>query len=676
MQFNDVPASIDQSESTRLRLAFLGLLVVVLFVLLMVRLWFLQVMAGQRYAAAAEGNAVRTISVEAPRGRLLDRDGDVIVRNRYAQVISVAPREIPKGREERVLGDLADLLGIPSGELRRRIDQSQADPFRPKPVAVDVPQDIAFYLHENASTRFPGVYAERVALREYPYGELAAHVVGYLGEISAEQLEDPDYRGYRQGDVVGWEGIERAYEPVLRGSDGQRQVVVNSRGEILDERSGQAPQPGADLRLTIDLDAQRSVEDALAQGIEVARGQRDLEAGGGRAALFEAPAGAAVVLDPRTGEIAAMASFPSYSPQEFVGGVSQAYWRWLRDEDNAFPLINRAIAASYPPGSVFKVVSAGAALAYGYADQDTIIPCPGSYDWNGFVYRNWRRDSSGGMTLATALEQSCDTVFYRLAREMWEDEQATPAGEPILERLSEQSRGWGLGIQTGIDLPGERAGVVPGREWKRGHWENAKDGNCARAGQPGLSEYARQLYTELCDPQSARWRGGDAVNMSIGQGDLQATPLQVADLLAGIANGGGIMRPHVVREIIHPDGRREPVRPEQVAALPVSPDALDYIEGGLLRVTEPKGTAGATFGGFPLEIAGKTGTAELGKSKQPFSWFAAYNPQPIDGQQYVVVVMVEQGGAGSQTAAPIARRILEDLFDLNATAIRSGIATD
>ncbi|MGH8933331.1 MAG: penicillin-binding protein 2 [Egibacteraceae bacterium] len=676
MQFSPSSASLDQAESTRVRLAVLALLVLIVFVLLVGRLWFLQVMAGARYAVAAEGNAVRTISVEAPRGRLLDRHGDPIVRNRYAQVVSVQPAEIPRGRVDQVLADLADLLGMEPGELKQRMESSRVGPFRPKPVAVDVPRDIVFYIHENASTRFPGVYAERLPLREYLYGSLAAHVVGHLGEISAEQLREPEYSGYEQGDVIGWEGVERTYEPVLRGADGHRQLLVNSKGEILEETSTKAPQPGADLLLTIDVEAQQKAEDALAKGIEVARTLPDAHAGGGRAASFQAPAGAAIVLDPRTGEVVAMASFPSYEPSKFVGGVSQEYWSWLQSEDSAYPLINRAIAASYPPGSVFKVVSASAALEYGFAGMRSLLPCPGAYEWNGFVFRNWRRSDSGAMTLATALEQSCDTVFYRLARSMWEREQATPEGQPILEHLSEQSRRWGLGKPTGIDLPGERVGVVPGRQWKRDFWEDAKDGYCARALQPGLSERAHRLFTELCDPSAARWRGGDAVNMSIGQGDVQTTPIQVANLFAGIANDGKVMRPHVVREISHPDGRQERVEPEQLAELPVGPDVLDYIGAGLAGVTQPGGTAGAAFAGFPVPIAGKTGTAEFGKSKQPFAWFAAYNPEPVEGQQYVVVVTVEEGGGGSQTAAPIARRILEGLFGLDATALHAGVATD
>lgn len=676
VQLSAPPPSTDQTESTRLRLAFLRLMVISLFVLLVARLWFLQVMAGEQYAEAAEGNAVRTLRVEAPRGRLLDRHGKPIVRNRYAQVVSVQPGEIPAERKQAVLSDLADLLGIPLSELQKRMEGSRVGPFRPRPVAVDVPMDIVFYIHENASTRFPGVYAERLPLRDYPYGTLAAHVVGHLGEISAGQLAEPDFKDYRSGDVVGWTGVERAYERALRGVEGRRQMLVNAAGKVLGNFPEEPPKPGGDVQLTIDLQAQQRVEEALANGIAVARRQYDQERGRGRGGLFKAPAGAAVVLDPRDGEIVAMASSPTYSPAEFVGGVSQQYWSWLQNKDNAFPLINRAIQASYPPGSVFKVVSTAAALQGGYMSQSAQRNCPASYEWNGSVYRNWRRHDSGSMDLATALEQSCDTIFYQLARSMWQDEQATPKGQPVTERLATQARGWGLGERTGIDLPGERPGVVPGRAWKRGFWEQARDGYCVQAQRPDLGDYARRLYADLCSPRGAVWRGGDEVNMAIGQGDVQTTPLQVANLFAGIANQGTIMRPHVVKEIIHRDGAREPAKPEPLAILPVSSGNLSYIQSGLIRVTGPNGTAGGVFDGFGIPIAGKTGTAEFGKSKQPFAWFAGYNTQPVNGAQYVVVVMIEEGGGGSQTAAPVVRRIFEDLFGLEQTTIAPGVATD
>lgn len=672
---SQAPASAAEAESTRLRLTFLSLLVVSLFVLLFARLWFLQVMAGERYAEAAEGNAVRTISLEAARGRLFDRDGELLVRNRYAQVVSIQPSEMGD-QTEAVLADLADLLGLSVDEIKRRAGNSRVSPFRPKPIDFDVPDDIVFYIHENASTRYPGVYAERLPLREYPHGDLAAHLVGYTGQVSADELALPEFEDYDPGDPIGWAGVERTYESALRGVEGRRQVQVNARGDVLGDVQMVEPEPGSDLRLTIDLQAQELAEEALADGIGVARRQHDTDDGVGRGGTFAAPAGAVVVMDPRDGAIVAMASYPTYDPVRFVGGVGQDYWDYLGDPGNDFPLINRAVAASYPPGSVFKVVTAAAALEYGYMNSATQLPCPGTFEYNESVYANWTRRDSGPMDLATALEQSCDTVFYQLAQAMYEDETAVPEGEPFVERLSEEARGWGFGQRTEVDLPGERPGVVPGRVWRREFWQNARDQYCTQAQTYRSGTYERQLFDELCSPQGAAWRGGDAVNMSIGQGDVQTTPLQVANAFAAIANGGTLWSPHVGAEILHRDGTAEPVEPEPVGTLPITPENLAYIEAGLVRVTQPQGTAGSVFGDFPVQIAGKTGTAEI-KPKQPFAWFVGYNTEPVEGQEYVIVAMVEEGGGGSQTAAPIVRRIFEGLFGLGGDApITPGAVTD
>jgi penicillin-binding protein 2 len=669
------PSGVGDTEQTRLRLTFLGLLVVSLFVLLFARLWFLQVMAGERYATLAEVNAVRTVAVEAPRGRILDRHGEAIVRNRFALVVSVQPAEMGD-RRDAVLADLADLLGTDVANLEETIERSRVSPLRPKPVAVDVPEDIVFYIHENASTRYPGVYAERLPLRTYPQGTLAAHLVGYVGEISAEELEREERADYRPGDLIGWSGLERTYEAALRGTEGVRRLEVNARGQVLRTLQEDLPVAGADLTLTVDLEAQRLTERALREGIAIARRITDPQ---GRAdGTYQAPAGAAVVLDARTGAVVSMASYPTFEPERFVGGVSQDYWSWLQDPDSAFPLINRAVQSSYPPGSVYKVVSAAAALEYGYMAPGARLECPGQWEWGPSTYRNWKRTHSGHLTMVEALVESCDTVFYELARRMWNDEQREQSeGRESFERLSEQSKAWGLGERTGIDLPGERAGVVPGRTWKRDFWENYRDTYCAKAQQLPVGSYAQLVNAELCE-EGFRWRGGDAVNMSIGQGDLQTTPLQIALNFAAIANRGPFHRPHLVSTITHRDGTTEQIEPEVLGELPVSQDTLDYIEQGLLGVTAPGGTAGGVFSGFPVRLAGKTGTAEL-KPKQPFAWFAAYGPVGAGGPddpQYVVVALVEEGGGGSETAAPIVKRIFEGLLGLQEAPIVPGERTE
>lgn len=707
------PASTD---ATTLRLTFLAALLLSLFVLLLARLWFLQVMVGDRFVARAEGQAIRELEITAPRGDILDRDGEPLVDNRYAQVVSVNTGEMGEEREA-IIADLASLLGLPLEEIERRIADVRAGPATNRPVAFDVPDDIVFYLHENRASRYPGVYAERIPLREYPHGTLAAHLLGYTGEISAEELADPAFEGYEQGDIIGWAGVERTYEHVLRGQDGSRRVQVNARGDVLGDVEEIPPVPGSDLQLTLDLGAQQALEEALARGISLARGTSDGESGIGRGGTFTAPAGAAVVLDPDTGEIVAMGSHPTFEPERFVGGVSQTYWDHLQDPASHFPLINRAIAASYPPGSVYKIISAAAALTYGFADTDDFIPCPARYEWNDSVYRNWREVDSGSLNIAESLQQSCDTVYYHLARQMFNAEvnpesappQAAAAAtlidaavgtagsavagttgdarggpgetsgdtsQDVFEYLPEMSRAFGLGRPTGIDLPGERGGVVPGRDWRQRYWERARDNYCYQASVSTPGTYPHELYSELCSPEGARWRGGDLVNMSIGQGDLQTTPLQIAQAFSAVATRGTVMRPHVVRAVLHRDGTTEPVQPEVAFQVPVPADHLAYIERGLLMVTAPGGTAASVFGDFPVPIAGKTGTAE-NKPYQPYAWFVGYNPQPVDGQRYVVVAVVERGGSGSQTAAPIVRRIFERLFEsVDVTDLRAGEATD
>ncbi|CAN5794276.1 penicillin-binding protein 2 [soil metagenome] len=672
-------------ESTSLRLAFLAALILTLFVLLVGRLWFLQVMTGSGFVTRAEDQSIRTIQVEAPRGDILDRNGAAIVDNRFAQVVSVRPDQM--GDEEtaaNTVRELSAILGLTEAQIQGRIDDERAGPFANRPIAIDVPTDVILYIHQNGTTRFPGVVAERIPLREYPYGDLAAHVVGYIGQVSAEELEQPEYADYEPGDIIGWAGVEATYEQYLQGTEGERLVRVNNQGEILEDLTDeQSPQalPGDTVQLTLDLEIQQQVEEALESGIQLARSTNDDEGGVGRGGTFKAPAGAALVLDADTGEVVAMASYPTFEPVGFVGGVSQDYWDFLQSKDNHFPLINRAIGATYPPGSVYKVISASAALTYGFAEQNDYIKCPGEYEYGGNTYRNWFPEDQGSLNIAESLMRSCDTVYYYLARQMFDSEVRTEEGEgynsrvvkaldsdgPLefpFEYLAQMSREFGLDDVTGIDLPGERDGVVPGREWRYNYWQAARGNYCAQAQAADPGTHAAELFTELCSVQGAIWRGGDLVNMSIGQGDVQMSPLQVANMFAAVANRGTIMQPHVVRAVYDRTGETVLVNePEPLRTVPVSADDLAYIEQGLVAVTaDEKGTAYKVFNDFNVTLAGKTGTAE-NKPRQPYAWFGAYNVEPINGETYVVVAFVEEGGGGSAIAAPTVEQIFAALSD-------------
>jgi penicillin-binding protein 2 len=658
-------ATTDTSRA--LRLTFLTVIVIGLFVALFSRLWFLQVLAGDRYVELADTNRLRTVVTEAPRGRILTADGQELVKNRPALTIS-ADRQLlldgngePRDEEaERTLDRLSDLLQLERSQIVERLTTRRYSPFRAIPVAFDVAPEIVFAVREHQEL-FPGVIAEMLPVRTYPHGTLAAHMVGYLGEISEQELADPEFADYRGGDLVGRGGLEEVYEADLRGAEGQRVLEVTAQNAVVEVVSERDPQQGNDLVTTLDLDLQLAVEQILADGIVASR--NEIHTASGR--NLPSTGGSAIVLDPRDGSILAMASYPTFDPREFVGGVTQTYWDEVTDPENFTPLFNRPIQAAHPPGSVFKTVTGAAFLEAGLVGPQTPLPCPSSWDLGGITFNNWNRVNEGSMGLSTALMRSCDTYFYELAYRQWQREQAQ--GGADAEVLPAVARRWGFGRQLGIDLPSERAGTIPGREWRREFWERTRDTYCRQAEELTPGTYAQQINEDLC-LYGGNWRGGDAVNTSIGQGDVLSTPLQVAASYMAVANGGTLYRPHLGRAVVGLDGEvvRE-IRPEVVDELGLDAAELAAVHDGLVRViAHERGTAYGAFATFPLDeypVAGKTGTAEL-KPKVPFAWFAAY--APANDPEYVVVVNVEEGGGGSQTAAPIARSILEVIFGIVA----------
>lgn len=382
---------------------------------------------------------------------------------------------------------------------------------------------------------------------------------------------------------------------------------------------------------------------------------------------MQALIGSAIVLDARTGGVMALASFPSYDPREFVGGVSVAYWERVNDPEQFQPLTNRPIAGQYPPGSVFKVASGAAMVEAGLVGPSTRVGCPASYTAADVTFRNWNPVAEAPMDLATALKRSCDTYFYDLSFRLWQQEQRQDEPDEVLQAVA---RRFGFGQRLGIDLPGEQAGVVPSRAWRREFWLRYREGYCERAEAAAPGSLGRELLSDLCR-FGGLWRGGDAVNLSIGQGDMLATPLQVAAAYQAIANDGVLMRPTVGRELRSADGALvRSIDPEPLGDLGLTDAALRALRVGLERtVMEPGGTAVGAFAGFPLgevPVAGKTGTAER-DPRVPYAWFAAY--APADAPEVVVVVSVEEGGGGSQTAAPIARRILEHHFGIERVGL-------
>ncbi len=665
----------NNDASPTLRLTFLAALCAAFLIALLVRLWFLQVLAGERFAEEANENQIQELLLEAPRGRILARDGQELVKNRPAQTISAHPRQLinaigdPVDDEaDAVMDRLEILLGLDRDEIIRRLTSRRFSPLRPVPIAEDVPPEIVFAVSEHAEL-FRGVVAETLPVRTYPHGTIGAHLVGYLGQISEEELLEPEYDGYRQGELIGWAGLERTYQDQLRGDAGKRFLQVNARGVVLDVVDEIPPVRGNDLQTSIDMDLQADVERILEDGILASRYIRRSD---GR--YLPSVAGSAVVLDPRDGSVRAMASWPSFDPSEFVGGVSTGYWGFLQDIENGYPLINRAIQAAYPPGSVFKVVSGAAALEAGTLTPTSRVSCPPAWRLGGITFRNWNSRHDGSLDLAGALMRSCDTFFYELAYQQWrrEQNQLNDTGE-VQEVLPEVASRFGLGRTLGIDLPSERAGVIPGRAWREAYWEDHKDVYCEKADTLEQGTYAQLVNQDLC-LDGGTWRGGDAVNSAIGQGDVLTTPLQIAAAYAAIANGGTLWQPHVGKRLLAADGQLvQEIEPQALGVLGLDETEWRAISKGLEDVVMgPRGTGRGAFSGFPLDeipVAGKTGTAEL-KPKVPYAWFATY--APVTDPQWVVVVSVEQGGGGSQTAAPIARRIYEAIFDLEPTPFAAG----
>ena len=661
------------ADRTVLRLAVMAVLLIAAFVALFSRLWYLQVLAVGDYRTLAKENRIRLVYSEPTRGRILDRNGEVLVGNRQSLSITIDRQRVEPGslQERKVLYDVARTLvrdDLPERkhkqtliakvkEMRDNLNDATVSPYKPVAVVNDVREAIVRHIRENPED-FPGVAAEKLPIRTYPHGKLAAHILGYVGEINEDELEDDFFEDarppYEPGDLIGKSGVERTYDRWLRGRPEIKRMVVNSAGEVVGEPIiKQEEEPGRDLILSIDAEAQKVAEKALESGIMAARG-----------ATYKAPDGAIVLMDPNTGGIVALASYPTYDPTILADGVSEAELAKLRGdpedpEDDAEP--NRAIQAQIPPGSTFKVVTAGAALATGIATPDTYLPCPGAVEYGATgittVFNNWTSVDFGSIGFPESLEISCDTFYYELG---WRMEDLWGAGNGDgTERFQDYMREAGFGRPTGIDLPHEEEGRVPDEKW------------CEQFAKDGLGCFDG-------------WLPGFTVNMAIGQGDLTTNPLQMAVTFGALAaDAGQVWEPHVGWRIGRPDpetGEEEVLReiePRAVRKLPLDPAEIEVIREGLEDVVSgANGTAAGAFAGFPLDqypVAGKTGTAQIGESEDDvnYAWFVSY--APADDPQYVVSVYLAKAGHGGESAAPVAREVFEGLFDIdNETGVSLG----
>ncbi len=598
------------SSRLALRIALFGGIAVVLFAILFFRLWRLQVLDGEQYLAEAKNNRTREYRVSAPRGEILDRNGTLLVGNRTSLALQVNPRKLPEDPAERraELAQLADLTHSTLRRVRRTMhEELKLAPAAPVTLRRDVGHFLVYYLQENQD-RFPGVEVQRVFVRDYPNATLAAHILGNVGEISPEELKDPRYEGLQPGDEIGQDGVEDTYDGFLRGEPGLTRIQVDALGQPTPNGRlvSKPPAPGRSLKLSIDAKVQAAGESALAE-----RGQ-----------------GAFVTMDVNTGEILGLGSSPTFEPELFTRPLTQ------RQVDETYrnpaaPLANRAVSGLYPTGSTFKIVPALAALENGVITPSEPIYDSGSLTVGGQRFQNAGGEAYGSVSMARALQVSSDVYFYTLGLEMWD------TGD-----LQRTGRMLGFGRTPGLDLPGDTEGLLPSQRWRNQLYE---EGNTDRP-----------------------WSAGDNIQLATGQGDLQASPLQMAIAYAALGNGGTVVTPHVGKEVTDAAGRvLKEFAPPPRRRIHIDPEYRSVILQGLHDAAQAsEGTSYEVFGGFPVPVAGKTGTAQrVGQADQ--SWYLVLAPYP--DPKIVTAVTIEEGGFGAESAAPAALDILEAYFNKHTT---------
>lgn len=617
MMYRDSDHGTPMSPQLALRVAIIGGVALVIFGIVFFRLWYLQVLSGDKYLAEANNNRVREIKVDAPRGKIVDRDGRILVDNRQGKAVKIVPDKLPEDPRQKaiVYSKLARVLGMNRRELRQEVNQQfRILPFSSATAKPDVDMATVAYLQEHKA-EFPGVDVEQVFQRLYPQKEIGAHLVGYVAQVSEDALKKKLYTGVKQGDRVGVAGIESSYDRYLRGRNGASRVQVDALGNARGELTTREPKPGRQLRLTLDLDVQKMGQQAL---------------GSAR--------GGFVVMDVKTGAVRALGSSPSFNPNVFSKQIREKDYKRLTDPANGAPLSNRAMQGLYPTGSVFKLITSVAGLESGLITPGTVVNDPGSVRIGNVTFKNAGDAVNGAVALRKALQVSSDVYYYILGRD-----------DDGRHNIQKWARRLGLGHATGIDLPAESDGLVPNPKWRN------------------------KLFKDKLTDRP--WSVGDNVNLSVGQGDLQANPLQVAVAYATVANGGRVVKPHLaqrtedadgaaVQEFNTPARQRVKIKPENRAAI---------LDGLNQAARKPGGTSYGVFANFPIDIAGKTGTAEKGGGRADQSWYAALAPYP--NPRYVVVTTFEAGGFGAETAAPAACKILTVLLNVKKKDACAGKST-
>ena len=611
------------SESTfKGRFVGLGVFSGSIIGVLLARLASMQLISGGDYSQQAESNRTRTVTTVAPRGRILDRNGEELVTNRPSLTVTAKPDVADDEIEVELL---ASLLGIPHVACRHKIQDATEGAQSSRTVLVDVSRPQVAFIQEHVDV-FPGITVEQRTQRSYPHGELACHLLGYTGTVTQEQIDasanSQDGIQYESGDTTGQAGVEYQYEGVLQGMRGEQTVYVDANGNVLDYSTSVPPESGSDVMLTIDAKIQKAAEDALLKGIDKAV----------KAGSVDCKAGGAVVLDVTNGEILALASAPSFRPEVFVGGISQDDWDALSSDSAGNPLLNRVVGGQFVAASTIKPLTTMAALDYNVATASSGWVCTGWWTGFGSAFGKWcwNHNGHGPVNLRTGIVYSCDVVFYEVAKGFYNSD--------TQDGMQETFRKWGLGSTTGVDLPGEAQGRVPDAEWKWNYFSSYSDAD-------------------------RQWQGGDYTNIAIGQGDILVTPLQMCCAYMGIANRGSMWRPHVLKSVLSRDGNGSAIDYQPVEYLhPDEADSnYDLVDSGLEGVIyEESASMTAHFTNMTVKVAGKTGTGEHGDDK-PTAWFCCF--APADDPKYAVAAVIDKGGYGSTSAMFTARDILGALFD-------------
>jgi penicillin-binding protein 2 len=673
--------SVPRQIAQRRRIAVIRLLIGSLLLTLAARLAFVQLLDSNKPLQSAGITHLGSIVVPAPRGQILDSSGRVLVGNRNTHVLTIDRSELQQQDDKgvSVLNRLAPVLGVKAADLQKEITPCGAsvpapcwtgEPYQPVPVATDVDAGVVLAVSEHAE-QFPGVAIDNQTVLDYPDGTLAAHVLGYTGAVSA--ADQKANSKLADADSIGRSGLEQSYDAVLRGVDGQQRVQLDARGESVGQAIGIAAQPGDSLVTSIDANVQALAEKSLVDQLQAQH-----------ALGKPAPSGAVVVVDPHTGRVIAAASYPTYDPSLFVGGISVANYAKLTAPGANDPLVGRAIAGAYAPGSTFKLITSTSDLMNNEITTDGVYPCPGALNVDGRMKTNFDSESFGGpINLQLALQVSCDTFFYQPAVDEWHADQArVDTGQQPSEQLQKTAAAYGIATAPKVDLPADEqaSGSIGSRENRLALWKANKSDYCAAAakGYPDVANptdraYLTQLASENCT-DGWRFFAGNNADVAIGQGDTTVSPLQLAMDYSAMVNGGTLYNPTLGWAVVDSSGKVvKTINPKVARKLPVERKYLDFF-GDSLHFQDNHAVSGAlSFDGSPIKtlIGGKTGTAEV-YGKLDTSWLASWGPvQPgasVNTAKYVVIGMIEQAGTGAVAAAPMSREIWEGLLGANGTA--------